>query len=81
MISHKIALHSVQLPKTNNANVNLKRQCKIRSAIAQNEFENYKINTERANENKSKNKKEKQNKNNYKQIQPCPTLKGSRKVP
>ena len=70
MISHQFALHSVQLPKTNIENVKAKPLMQDRSAIAKNEFENYKINTERANENKNK----KQNKTKQKQIQANSTL-------
>ena len=64
MISLQIALHSVQLPKTDTANITTEAPKQDRSAIAQNKFDNYKINTEEANENKNK----------YMQIQSCPTF-------
>ena len=69
MISHQIALHSVQLPKTNIANVKAKPLMQDRSAIAKNEFENYKINTERE-QTKTKTK----DKTKQKQIQANSTL-------
>ena len=80
MISHQIALHSVQLPKTNIANVKAKPLMQDRSAIAKNEFENYKINTERANENKNKKQnKTKTNTSKFNLVQPKRVVQRSHK--